>query len=73
MLFFKNVIPLFSQGQALRMQESNPVRHSCGSRNPEISKCDFICIYLYWFPAYAGTSLDSCFRRNDDLIPGMTA
>ena len=23
----------------------------CGSRNPEISKCDFICIYLYWIPA----------------------
>jgi len=44
----------------------------CGSRNPEISKCDFICICLYWFPACAGTGLDSCFRRNDDLILGMT-
>jgi hypothetical protein len=32
--FFKNVIPLFSQGQALRKQESSPLRHSRGSGNP---------------------------------------
>jgi len=42
----------------------------CGSRDPEISKCDFICICLYWFPAYAGMT-----KRNvdDSLIVWITA
>jgi len=59
----------------IRSSPSFPCFHRgrlCGSMNPEISKCDFIWICLYWFPAYAGTSLDSRLRGNDIfLIPGF--
>jgi hypothetical protein len=64
MLFFNNVIPaklvpaqagngIQSYPSFLRKQESSPIRHSCGSRNP-----------VYW-QIFSFLSLDSRFRGND--------